>query len=177
MRNKRFVSILSSVVSLVLGFTLFMIHKGHVDKAMKMHEQLASSMREMNAMLSELISAGTEGGMPQMLSAARSNQTRAAEAAKKMREVCDYFEKVKVPSSLKSELSAVRKGIPEMRRFIDSFEGLFGSVMIESEFMNAVEALGKNTEQLVETDGFARAEASFISELERIRYRKGFIWL
>lgn len=177
MRNKRSVSILSSVVAVVLGFTVFMIHKGHVDKAVKMHEQLASSMREMNAMLSELITAGTEGGVPRMLSTARSNKTRATEAANKMREVCDYFEKVSVPSSLKDELAAVRKGIPEMRRFIDSFEGLFGTALIESEFMNAVEALGQNTEHLVETDGFARAEASFISELKRIRYRKGFIWL
>lgn len=176
--NKKLVSVLTTIGAFALGFIMFMISKGHVDKAMKMHERLGSGFSEMSALLNELVDAGNRGGMPQMLSFARENQTRALEATNKVREVCDYFEKVKVPSSLKSKLSAVREGIPEMRRFIDSFEGIFKGVMLESEFKAAVAVMGQNAERLAETGGFVKAEASFILELNRLRSgRKRFIWL
>lgn len=177
--NKKLVSVITTVGAFALGFIMFMISKGHVDKAMKMHEQLVSGFSEMSLLLSELMDAGTSGGTPKMMSFARWNQARAAEAVNKMREVCDYFEKVKVPSALKSKLSAVREGIPEMRRFLDSFEGMFKGTLIESEFNASVALMGQNAKQLAESGGFVKAEADFIIELKRLksRTRRRFIWL
>lgn len=175
--NKKLVSVITTAGAFVLGFVMFMISKGHVDKALKMHDRLASGFSEMYALLLELKDAGVQGGKPQMLTFARENKSRAAEAANKMREVCDYYEKVRVPSALKSKLSAVRTSIPEMRRFIDSFEGVFKGVMLESELKDAVATLARETQLLAETGGFIKAESSFISEMKRLRSRRRFIWL
>lgn len=112
-----------------------------------------------------------------MLSYAISSKPRATEAANKLRGACDYFEKVRVPGALKDELAAVRAAVPEMRSFADSFEAMFGGVMLESEFMSAVEQMGLRAERLIARDGFAYAEASFMKELNRLDSSKGFVWL
>lgn len=179
MERKKLISILTSVGAVALGLILFLISQSHINKALKKHERLASGFSEMYTLLSELKEAGEQGGKPQMLSFVRENKSRAAEAANKMREACDYYEKVRVPSALKSKLSAVREGIPEMRRFLDSFEGMFKGTLIESEFNASVALMGQNAKQLAESGGFVKAEADFIIELKRLksRTRRRLIWL
>lgn len=177
MERKKLISILTGVGAVALGLIMFLISQSHINKALKMHDRLALGFSEMYTLLSELKDAGEQGGKPQMLSFVRENKSRAAEAANKMREACDYYEKVRVPSALKSKLSAVRTSIPEMRRFIDSFEGMFKEVMLESELKDAVTALARDTKQLAETGGFITAEASFVSELKRLKSRRRFFWL
>lgn len=170
-------SIISALVSIVLGLTMFLLHEGHMKKAREAHSRLAAGISEMNTMMNELLDAAKRGGTPEMLSYARNNKPRATEAANKMRKSCDYFEKVRVPGSLKDELAAVRAGIPEMRSFADSFEAMFGGVMIESEFMSAAEQMAIRAERLVASDGFAVAEAKFMTELNRLNSKRGFLWL
>lgn len=179
MSKKKLTSIISTVVAVALGLAMFLLTDGHIKKTKSVHEQMAAGFSEMRTLLSELMDAGTAGGMPAMLSYARSNKPRATEATNKLRAACDYFEKLRVPSSLKDELKAVRAGIPEMRSFADSFDAMFGGVMLESEFESAVADMGTRAERLVAADGFAQAEANFIKELNRLtsRSRSRFIWL
>lgn len=177
MSNKTRNSIISALVSIALGLTMFFIHNGHMKKVRAAHSQLAAGISEMSTMLTELLDARNSGGAPEMLSYARNNKPRATEAADKIRKTCDYFQKVRVPGALKDELAAVKAGIPEMRSFADSFEAMFGGVMIESEFVSAAELMGQRAERLVASDGFAYAEANFMQELYRLDKRRGFVWL
>lgn len=170
-------SIISALVSIALGLTMFFIHDGHMKKARETHSRLAAGISEMSTMMSELVDAANRGGAPEMLSYARNNKPRAAEAANKIRKSCDYFEKVRVPGALKDELKAVRAAIPEMRSFADSFEAMFGGAMIESEFMSAAEQMAIRAERLVASDGFAQAEAKFMVELNRLNSKRRFVWL
>ena len=126
MSKKKRNSIISVVVSIALGLTMFMLTDSHVKKAEKMHVQLAAGIMEMSAMISDLADAKNRGGAPEMLAYSRQNKARATAAADKIRQTCDYFEKVRVTGSLKDELRAVRAAIPEMRGFADSFEAMFG---------------------------------------------------
>lgn len=170
-------SIISALISIALGLTMFFLHEGHMKKARETHSRLAAGISEMGTMMNELVDAANRGGAPEMLSYARNNKPRAAEAANKLRGACDYFEKVRVPGALKDELAAVRAGIPEMRSFADSFEAMFGGVMLESEFVSAAEQMGLRAERLVASDGFAYAEAKFMKELNRLDSQRGFVWL
>lgn len=177
MSKKKLTSILSSVVAIALGVAMAMISNGHVKKAKSVHEQLAAGIREMSVMINDLAAAKNSGGAPEMLAYARQNKARATAAADKIRQSCDYFQKVRVPSALKDELKAVRAAIPEMRSFADSFEAIFGGVMTESEFNSAVMAMGTRAERLLASDGFAQAESNFIKELNRLKSRRRFVWL
>lgn len=177
MSKKKLTSIISTVVAIALGLTAFLLTDGHIKKTKSVHDEMVAGFSEMRTLLSELMDAGRSGGMPEMLSYARSSKPRATEAANKLRAACDYFEKLRVPSSLKDELKAVRAGIPEMRSFADAFDAMFGGVMLESEFESAVADMATRAERLVAADGFAQAEADFIKELNRLNSRKHFVWL
>lgn len=177
MSRKRQASILSSVIAIALTLGMLFLTESHVKKARSMHELIVSGVSEMSAMLKELVAANEQGGAPQMLSYARQNKPRATEAADKLRKACDYFQKVRVPSSLKDELRTVKAGIPEMRSFADSFEAMFGGVMTESEFESAAKEMGRRAERLVASDGFAMAEAKFMQELNRLKSKRRFVWL
>ena len=179
MDKKKLISILSGICPIVIALAMFFISHHHIDTARKMHERLTAGITEMTRLTSGISEAGRKGGKPQMLAYVRDNKPKAAEAANTVREVCDYYEKLKVPSALKDKHSAVREAIPQMRYFVNLFEGMFKEVMLESEFEAAVSAAAAGAESLAENDGFILSEQAFFSEMERIeRQRKsGLVWL
>lgn len=177
MNKKKLTSLIATLVGVAIALGAILITDSHVKKARSMHELIVAGISDMSAMLKDLVAENNRGGAPQMLSYARQNKPRATEAADKIRKACDYFQKVHVPSSLKDELKAVKAGIPEMRSFADAFEAMFGGAMTESEFESAALEMGRRAERLVASDGFAYAEANFMSELNRLKSRRRFVWL
>lgn len=175
MNKKKLISILTTVGSLVLALVLVLVSHHNIKTAENNNTVLAESFTEMGKLLTGIIEAG---GSPQMLEYVRVNKPRAVKVVNDLRGVCDYFEKVTVPGSLKAELAEVRAGIPEMRNFLDKFESMFGDVMLESEFKANVGAAADAVSGFSDNDSFIMAEQRFMKKLERLRSRKGgLMWL
>lgn len=175
MKKSAVFSILSAVVSLITAFTLFMISRGNIKKAEENNELLAVSFTETARILGDIAGAG---GRPQMLLSVSENKSRAVKAVNELRSVCDYFEKVKVPGVLKTELAQVRASIPGFRRFLDKYENMFQDVMLESEFKAYVNELSDTTGTLTDENGFLMAEQRFMRKLKQLdEGRDVFLWL
>lgn len=175
MKKKTIIPILSVIVSFLTAFVLFMISRGNIKKAEENNELLAVNFTELGAVLEDIAGAG---GRPQMLASVSKNKPRAVKAVNNLREVCDYFETVKVPGRLKTELAEVRAAIPGFRRFLDRFENMFQDVMLEREFAAYVSELGDTVEVLTGDDSFIMAEQRFMKKMQRLEDRKGgLMWL
>lgn len=171
--NKKLISILSGIGSVVLAFVLFMISHSNIKKAEKQNDILAENFTELTRIANEIVEANRAGGMPKTLMCVRENKDRAVKAVENLRGVCDYFEKVKVPNKLKDELAKVRAGIPDMRNFLDKYENMFQDVMLESEFKTYVFEMSDSVSALGESGSFIIAEQELMRELNRLRERGG----
>lgn len=157
----------------MIAFVLFMVSHGNIKKAEENNELLAVNFTELGRVLEDIA-----GGRPQMLASVRENKTRAVNAVNNLRKVCDYFEKVKVPGNLKTELAEVRASIPGFRRFLDKFENMFQDVMLESEFRSYVNELSDVVGTLTDENGFLLAEQRFMRKLKQLGDRRGgLMWL
>lgn len=157
----------------MIAFVLFMVSHGNIKKAEENNELLAVNFTELGRVLEDIT-----GGRPQMLASVRENKTRAVNAVNNLRKVCDYFEKVKVPGNLKTELAEVRASIPGFRRFLDKFENMFQDVMLESEFRSYVNELSDVVGTLTDENGFLLAEQRFMRKLKQLGDRRGgLMWL
>lgn len=175
MKKSAVFSILSVVVSAIVAVTLFMISHGNIKKAEENNELLAVNFTEIFRVLKDIANAG---GRPQMLASVAENKPTAVKAVNELRSVCDYFENVKVPGALKTELTEVRAAIPVFRRFLDKFENMFQDVMLESEFKAYVHESSVAAETLADENGFLMAEQRFMRKLKRLdEGRDPFLWL
>lgn len=175
MKKKTLVPILSAVGTFLAAFVLFMISRGNIKKAENNNELLAVNFTELCKVLEDIAGAG---GRPQMLASVRENKSRAVNAVNNLRSVCDYFEKVKVPGKLKSELADIRAGIPAMQRFLDKYENMFQDVMLESEFKSYVNEMTIAVSALEDDNSFILAEQRFMRKMKLLDNRKGgLIWL
>lgn len=175
MKKKTIIPILSVICSFLTAFVLFMISRGNIKKAEKYNELLAVNFAELAVVLEDIAGAG---GRPQMLASVLENKPRAVKAVNNLREVCDYFEKVKVPGNLKTELIEVRAAIPGFRRFLDKYENMFQDVMLESEFIAYVNDMGDSVEAITDDNGFIMAEQRFMKKMKRLKdSRRGLMWL
>lgn len=173
MKKRTLISTLSSVGAILIAFVLFMVSHGNIKKAEENNELLAVNFTELGRVLEDIT-----GGRPQMLASVRENKTRAVNAVNNLRKVCDYFEKVKVPGNLKTELAEVRASIPGFRRFLDKFENMFQDVMLESEFRSYVNELSDVVGTLTDENGFLLAEQRFMRKLKQLGDRRGgLMWL
>ena len=178
MDKKKLTSVLSAVGAFAVALVMFLISNHNIKTARKMHDQLSAGVTEITRLTSELAEAGQQGGKPQMLTYVREHKPQAVAAANKIRAVCDYYEKLRVPSALRSKLSAIRASIPGMRVFLDSFEGIFKEVMLESELKSAVFTANLSAES-PSVKSFILSEQAFISEMEHLDWQRkgGLVWL
>lgn len=179
MKKKTLISVLTTgTVGVVMALVLFTVSRGNIKKAEAQNEIMAESFTELVRIADEIVTANREGGMPKALAFVRDNESRAAKAVESLRGVCDYFEKVTVPRSLKDELEKVRAAIPAMRDFLDKYENMFHGVMLESEFKAYVSAMSESVSGLEGDGGFIIAEQEFMRKLKRLKSREGgLIWL
>lgn len=175
MKKKTIIPMLSVICSFLMAFVLFMISRGNIKKAEENNELLAVNFVELGLILDDIASAG---GRPQMLASVRENKPRAVKVVNNLREVCDYFETVKVPGKLKTELIEVRAAIPGFRRFLDKYENMFQDVMLESEFVAYVNEMGDSVEAIAGDNSFIMAEQRFMKKMKRLKdSRRGLMWL
>lgn len=175
MKKRTLISTLSVVGAFLTAFVLFMISRGNIKKAEENNELLAVNFVELGLILDDIASAG---GRPQMLASVLENKPRAVKAVNNLREVCDYFETVKVPGKLKTELIEVRAAIPGFRRFLDKYENMFQDVMLESEFVAYVNEMSDSVEAIAGDNSFIMAEQRFMKKMQRLDDRKGgLMWL
>lgn len=176
--NKMIRNVISAAGALLIPLVLVLISYNNIKTAKSHDKTLYESFSEISRIASGIIEANRSGGMPETLNYVRENKSRASEAVDKMRSVCDYFDKVTVPKALRDELDAVRGAVPDMRRFLDSYENMFHEVMLESEFMGYVHEMSESVSALENEDSFFRAEAAFMKKLDRLRdRRRGLLWL
>lgn len=175
MKKRTLISTLSAVGAILIAFVLFMISRENIKKAEKYNELLAVNFVELGMVLEDIAGAG---GRPQMLASVRENKPRALNAVNNLREVCDFFEMVKVPGNLKTELAEVRAAIPSMRRFLDKYENMFQDVTLESEFIAYVNEMSNSVEAIAGDNSFIMAEQRFMRKMKRLDDRKGgLMWL
>lgn len=180
MTKKKLISIASTAVAIIIGITMALVSHNNIKKAENMNSLFAESLTELVKISNEIVAAN-KGGRPNVLNFVRENKSRAVKAVNDLRTVCDYFEKVKVPKSLKDELAAVRKGIPAMRTFLDKYENMFHEVMLESEFLSYVHEMSVSVSALQDDGSFIYAEQDFMRKLKRLRQNSSrynrFVWL
>ncbi len=178
MTKKKLVSIVTTAVAIIIGIAMVLVSHNNIKTAEKNNSLLADNFTELLKITEEILDAKKTGGAPRMLNYVRENKTRAVNAVNNVRSVCDYFEKVKVPKSLKNELAEVREGIPAMRTFLDKYENMFHEVMLESEFMSYVGEMSGSAES---SAGFVAAEQKFMRKLKSLRQNSSrynhFWWL
>lgn len=180
MTKKKSISIATTAVAVIMGIAMALISHNNIKKAENMNTLFAENLTELLKIADEIVEAN-KGGRPNVLNCVRENKPRAVEAVNNLRTVCDYFEKVNVPKSLKDELVAVRTGIPAMRNFLDKYENMFHEVMLESEFLSYVHEMSVSVSALQDDGSFIYAEQSFMRKLKNLQQRSSrynrFIWL
>lgn len=176
MTKKKLISIATTALAVIMGIVMVLVTWHNIKTANSNNRILEESLAEMGRLLDGILTADSK---PKMLAFVRENKPRAVKAANDLRAVCDYFEKITVPNSLKDELAEVRAGIPGMRDYLDKFEAIFGEVMLESELKASVHAAAEAAQVLDDEDGFLLAEQRFINEMRRLsRRRRGrLIWI
>lgn len=180
MKNKKvFTAVLSAILAALLAIIPIAATESNVKKAERQNSIFAENLTELTKIADEIVTAKREGGMPRALSCVRENEQRALNAVRELRGVCDYFEKLSVPKSLKSKLEKVRETLPAMRGFLDKYENMFHGVMLESELVGYVGEMSAAAEAAMEDGGFIVAEQEFMRELKRQQERtgNGLIWL
>lgn len=180
MKNKKVLTaILSAILAVLLAIIPIAATERNVKRAERQNSIFAENFTELLKIADEIVSAKREGGMPKALSCVRENEQRAVKAVRELRGVCDYFEKLSVPKSLKSKLEKVRETLPAMRGFLDKYENMFHGVMLESEFVGYVGEMSAAAEAMGEDGGFIFAEQEFMREMKRQqeRTRNGLVWL
>lgn len=180
MKNKKvFTGILSAILAVLLAIIPIAATEHNVKKSERQNRIFAENLTELTKIANEIVNAKREGGMPKALSCVRENEQRAIKAVRELRGVCDYFEKLSVPKSLKSKLEKVRETLPAMRGFLDRYENMFHGVMLESEFVGYVGEMSAAAEAMAENGGFIVAEQEFMREMKRLheRTRNGLVWL
>ncbi len=180
MTKKKLISIASTVLAVIMGVTMALVSHNNIKKAENMNTLFAENLTELLKIADEIVDAN-KSGRPNVLNFVRENKSRAVEAVNNLRTVCDYFEKVNVPKSLKDELVAVRTGIPAMRTFLDKYENMFHDVMLESEFLSYVHEMSVSVTALQDDGSFIYAEQNFMRKLKSLRQRSSrynrFMWL
>ncbi len=175
--NKTLRNIISVAGTFLIPLVLVLISHHNIKTAESNNKALMEGFYEIVSITDGILDAH-DSGMPQTLNYVRENKSRASEAVKKMRSVCDYFDKVTVPGKLKDELAAVRAAIPDMRRFLDKYENMFHDVMLESEFLGYVHEMSESVSALEDEGSFFYAESAFMKKLQRLeRRRGGLLWL
>lgn len=180
MKNKKVLTaVLSTILAALLAIIPIAATESNVKRAERQNSIFAENFTELTKIANEIVSAKREGGMPKALSCVRENEQRAIKAVRELRGVCDYFEKLSVPKSLKSKLEKVRETLPAMRNFLDRYENMFHGVMLESEFIGYVGEMSAAAEAMGEDGGFIVAEQEFMREMkrQRERTRNGLVWL
>lgn len=177
MTKKKLISIASTALAIIMSITMALVSHNNIKKAENMNTLLAKNFTELLKIVDEIVEAKKTGGAPKMLTYVRENKPRAETAVKNLRLVCDYYEKLHVPKSLRDELAEVRTHIPAMRTFLDKYENMFHEVMLEREFMEFVGEMSDSAEGIY----FISAEQEFMRELTRLqrsssRYNR-FVWL
>lgn len=176
--RKEFKTVISSIVSLIIAIVLFFgVSQHNIKKAERQNEIFAEGLSDMLRITEEMAQACRESRSKMMVYIVE-NKDSAKAAIEKVRGVCRYFENVKVPKALKTELEKVQGCIPDMRRFLDKYEEIFDMTSIDdlkrriNEMTDTLDALGRD-------GGFILAEQEFMRELEhqRLYSRKVFIWL
>lgn len=180
MTKKKLISIGVTAVSVIVAIAMVFVSHNNIKKAEDMNTLFAENLAELGSIASEIVAAN-KSGKPNLLNFVRETKPRAEEAVSSLRKVCDYFEKVNVPKSLKDELVSVRAGIPAMRRFLDKYENMFHEVMLESEFMSYVHEMTVAVSELEDEGSFIYAEQRFMRKLQQLRRNSSrynrFWWL
>ena len=171
--NKKIISIIVTSVAIVITVIVTIVTSHNTKTAKKFDKLYNSAISEIFVMVDGLDKCTTT---QKMLGYVMQNKDRAKNAIDDIRSVCDYFEKVHVPSRLKSELAAIKNSLSDMRKFVDSIESVFTATLIS----DMQEKCLVTADYVDKAKEFAEAEKSFFDKLDRLRNRGkkfSFVWL
>lgn len=176
MDKKRLTGIVTAVImTLVSLVSVFVTHK-HLNDTRDMHKLYNDSIHTLSSLVSGL------GGksVPERLTQVRLAEPQAKKAIADIHGVLDYFEDLKVPDKMQSELDEVKAAIASEREFMDKMERFFAA-RLPDELSGAAYEAGEAAGLEKNHDSFDKSLERFIERMEKCAHKQSrydvFLWL
>lgn len=176
MDKKRLIGIVTAVIMMIFSLvSVFVTHK-HLNDTRDMHKLYNDSIHTLSSLVSGL------GGksVPERLTQVRLAEPQAKKAIADVRSVLDYFEALKVPNKMQSELDEVKAAIASEHEFMDKMERFFAA-RLPDEFSKAAYEAGEAAGLEKNHDSFDKSLERFIEHMNKCSRTKSrydiFLWL
>lgn len=175
MNEKRVIGIIVTVVMLLFALAAHFVTYKHVEDTRDMQKLYNDSV----ATLSGLVSGLGGKSVPERLTQVRTAEPQAKKAIEDIHHVLDYFEGLRVPKKMQSELDEVKAAIASEREFMDKLERVFAA-RLSDELKQAANEAGDAAGLENNYESFNKSLERFIEHMDDCVYprtRNAFLWL